>query len=394
MARCTFIFAGGGTGGHLYPGLAIAAELRALAAAAGDEGSARCLFVCSDRALDARILKAAEVEYEPSPAKPIIMRPLGLARFVASWGRSIRHAREIIARERSAGQKVVVVAMGGFVAAPVVQAARVERVPMLMVNLDAIPGKANRWIAKRAMRPGVGAGCVTAAPVTGGLARAWEAIPPIVRREMLAARDKSQCRIRLGLDPARPVLMVTGGSQGARSVNEFVQEFARSAEGNHALQAGRWQILHQTGSEADAAAEEAYRATGIDAVVRPFTTDMGDWWGAADLAIARSGAGNVAEVWATRTPTLFLPYPFHRDEHQRHNAREVVQAGGALLVRDFIESARNVREHGSLLAALLADPERLAAMRGKLAALGPADGASRVARKLWQVGQAGRGLQN
>lgn len=394
MARCTFIFAGGGTGGHLYPGLAIAAELRALADAAGNVGSARCLFVCSDRALDARILKAAEVEFEPSPAKPIIMRPLGLTRFVASWGRSIRHARAIVARERSAGQKVVVVAMGGFVAAPVVQAARVERVPMLMVNLDAIPGKANRWIAKRAMRPGVGAGCITAAPVTGGFARAWEAIPPIVRREVLAPRDRSQCRARLGLDPARPVLMVTGGSQGARSVNEFVVEFARSKQGNDALKAGRWQVLHQTGNDADAAAAEAYRAAGVEAIVQAFTPDMGDWWGAADLAIARSGAGNVAEVWATRTPTLFLPYPFHKDEHQRHNARLVVESGGALLARDWIESARNVREHGPLLAELLAAPDRRAAMRGKLGALGPADGASRVARKLWQVGQAGVQSQN
>lgn len=389
MARCTFIFAGGGTGGHLYPGLAIAAELRALAATTGDPDSARCVFVCSDRALDARILKAAGVEFAASPAKPIILRPLGLARFIASWGKSVRHARAIIARERKAGQKVVVVAMGGFVAAPAVQAARVELVPMLMVNLDAVPGKANRWIARHVRRAREGVGCVTAAPVVGEHARKWESIPPIVRREMLEARDQSACRIRLGLDPARPVLMVTGGSQGARSVNEFVTEFARSADGNSALKGRRWQVLHQTGNEADAAAESAYRAAGVDAVVRAFTPDMGDWWGAADLAIARSGAGNVAEVWATRTPTLFLPYPFHRDEHQRHNARVVVEAGGALLARDWIESARNIREHGPLLAELLTDPGRLSVMRGKLESLGPADGASRLAAKLWQVGQTG-----
>ncbi len=387
MQRCTFIFAGGGTGGHLYPGLAIARELHEIAAARGDHDSARCVFVCSDRPLDARILSEAGAAYFAGPARPLSARPLGLLRFLAGWGAAVRHARGVIARERNdadGARRVVMAAMGGFVAAPAVQAARVERVPVLMVNLDATPGKANAWIARRALRSG---GCVTAAPVAGSAGARWERIPPIVRREVLAPRDPAACKAGLGLDPARPVLMVTGGSQGARSVNEFVQQFAASPEGRGVLLAGRWQVLHQTGPSADDAARAAYAAAGVDAVVQPFTTDMGTWWGAADVAIARSGAGNVAEVWATRTPTLFLPYPFHKDEHQKHNARTVVEAGGAVLGRDLIDASANIRENGPALVRLLSDAGARSAMRSALACLGPADGASRVARRLWELGQ-------
>ncbi|MBX3407111.1 MAG: UDP-N-acetylglucosamine--N-acetylmuramyl-(pentapeptide) pyrophosphoryl-undecaprenol N-acetylglucosamine transferase [Phycisphaeraceae bacterium] len=387
MQRCTFIFAGGGTGGHLYPGLAIAQELEELAAAAGDRDAARCVFVCSNRPLDARILGAAGVEYVASPARPLSMRPLGLLRFAAGWGAAVRHARRTIAHERSGtegARRVVVAAMGGFVAAPAVQAAGVERAPILMVNLDAAPGKANLWIAQRALRS---AGCMTAAPVTHRRAQAWESIPPIVRREVLEVRDAAACKSVLGLDPARPVLMVTGGSQGARSLNEFVQSFAATPDGRGPLTAGCWQVLHQTGPAGDDAARATYAAAGVDAVVQPFTTDMGTWWGAADVAVARSGAGNVAEVWATRTPTLFLPYPFHKDEHQRHNARTVVEAGGAMLGRDRIDPAANIRENGPMLLRLLTDTAFRREMRGRLAGLGPADGATRVAQRLWEVGQ-------
>ena len=95
----------------------------------------------------------------------------------------------------------------------------------------------------------------------------------------------------------------------------------------------------------------------------------------------------MAEVWATRTPPLFLPYPFHKDEHQRHNARAVVGAGGAVLGRDVIEASGNIRENGPLLLRLLTDPAFRTEMRGRLAGLGPADGAFRVAQRLWEVGQ-------
>ena len=383
VAQHSFIFAGGGTGGHLYPGLAIGEEIQAIAADAG--GTARCVYVCSNRPLDAQILSAAGAEFVASPARPIGIRPLALAKFIWTWGRSVREARAVIRAEHARAAGVIVVAMGGFVAAPVVQAARVERVPVLLVNLDAVPGKANRLIARRATKPPRGLGAYSAAKVDAPHARAWITVPPIVRRSVRTPRDQAECRRALGLDPSRPVLMVTGGSQGARSLNEFVTGFAAGDEGGAALRAGGWQVLHQTGKNADETARAAYRGAGIEAVVQAFNDRMGEWWGAADLAIARSGAGNVAEAWATGTPTVFLPYPYHKDDHQRHNAGSLVEAGGAIVCTDHVEATVNLREHGGMLGELVRNPASREKMRQSLLALGPADGAVRVARVLWDA---------
>src|SRR5947207_662215 len=145
-----YLFAGGGTGGHIFPALAIAEQLRARAG--GGPSAARCLFLCSSRPLDAQILSREREDYKIIPARPFGLRPLALLRFIRSWAPSIREARRIIREQRCAGYDLRIAAMGGFVAAPIVQAARVEKAPVLLVNMDAVPGKANRWIARHAAR--------------------------------------------------------------------------------------------------------------------------------------------------------------------------------------------------------------------------------------------------
>lgn len=391
----TFIFAGGGTGGHLYPGLAIATELTRSAPA--QRRPVRCVFVCSDRALDAEILTRAGAEFRPIHARPLVASLSGLVRFAKGWGRSVRAGRSFIREFRGPDaqgrtSRVCVVAMGGFVAAPIAQAARVERAPLALVNLDAVPGKANRRIARHAQRT------FTATRVRdGGYASAWTLVPPIIRAEADAgshgapagAERAAECRRRLGLDPLSPTLMVTGGSQGARSLNDFVCALSLSDAGRHALKVDPesrgerpWQVLHQTGKDADAAVADAYARAGVRAVVRPFTDRMADWWGAADLAVARAGAGNVAEVWANKTPTLFLPYPHHKDEHQRHNALSLEECGGARIARDRIDAARNMESVGPVLLSLIESAEQRHRMRAALAQLGPADGAPRIAAVL------------
>ena len=363
-----FLFAGGGTGGHLYPGLAIWEQLAAL------DPHARAIFLCSDRAIDARILSAAGVDFIVNPAKPLALRPRGLLRFLNSWGRAVREARGVIRRARTGGP-VEVVAMGGFVAAPVVQAARAERAPVTLVNLDAVPGKANRWIAGRAQS------AYTMFHVEQTtFSRAWTVVPPIVRRGAVSDLTPQQARSAAGLDPERPTLMVTGGSQGAASINRFVMELVRSQAA--VLSREGWQILHQTGWDDNAEVEHAYRDAGVRAVVTKFVGAMGTWWRAATLAVARAGAGNVAEAWANATPAVFLPYPYHRDQHQKANARRLVEAGGALVLEDRIEAEANLAAHGAAVSALLTSPAGIGAMRERLRGLGPADGAERVARGL------------
>jgi UDP-N-acetylglucosamine--N-acetylmuramyl-(pentapeptide) pyrophosphoryl-undecaprenol N-acetylglucosamine transferase len=403
-ARLTYLFAGGGTGGHLYPGLAIAAELERQGRSAGTP--VRCVFQCSDRPLDAEILRKADVEFRTSSARPLAGSPRGMIRFAMSWGKSVKASRGLIRELRGGTHEqppspVCVVAMGGFVAAPAAQAARVERAPLVLVNLDAIPGKANRWIAGFATRVFTAARVRHGgATLEGGYAERWELVPPIIRAEADAgaggatagAARAAECRRRLGLDPQAPTLMVTGGSQGARSLNDFVTALANSDAGQRVFRTealahgGKpWQVLHQTGKDADSAVADAYKHAGLHAVVRPFTDQMADWWGAADLAVARSGAGNVAEVWANKVPTLFLPYPFHADDHQRANAMSLEESGGARIARDLVEPARNVESIGPVLLGLMESAEQRRQMRAALEKLGPADGAGRIADALLEI---------
>ncbi len=383
------IFAGGGTGGHIFPGLAIAQELLAM------QPGTTCSWLVSTRPLDTRILQAATVGGEPVRfetilAQPLSLRPRGLWRFVSKWGGSVRASRAAIRTIRASGAQVgakgsvVVAAMGGFVAAPAAVAARAEKAPVLLVNLDGVPGQANRMIARYATR------IVSAAPLDASRFAKWEVLPPIVRqgaRSMLSAQD---ARRWLGLDADRPTLLITGGSQGAGSINEWMLALLASQAGRSALRG--WQALHQTGPEKDAGSvgianvgdqlRAAYTAANVQAVVAPFVDAMGIWWACATLAICRSGAGNVAEVWANRVPAIFLPYPFHKDQHQRINARQLEACGGAVVCTDHVARAANMRLVSPVLSNLLSDPTKIATMRAQLLQLPEADGARLAAQAL------------
>lgn len=368
-AATTIIFAGGGTGGHLFPGLAIAESLREL------HPACRALFLCSNRPLDAEILRAAGADFQALDAAPFVLRPRKLVRFVRAWPIAVRQTRAAIAAARRDGA-VHLVAMGGFVAAPAARAARAAGVPVTLVNLDATPGLANRWIARRA---GV---ILTAArldrPAPGPVE--WRQTPPIVRRAALPPGGPEHCRRLLNLHPLRPVLLVTGGSQGAQSINNLMIELVRAHA--DAFRAGGWQVAHQAGSTHVEQLRAAYSQAQIPAVVERFFDPMGPCWGAAELALSRCGAGSVAEAWASRTPVVFLPYPYHKDEHQKRNARPLAEAGGAIVVQDLIEAPANAASAGRTLLDLLADPARRQTMRNAYNQLGPADGAKVVARHL------------
>lgn len=373
MTARTFIFAGGGTGGHIYPALAIAEALR-------QREAVRTIVICSDRPLDAELLTRSvdggEADgFVPIPARPFGPKPRALARLLGSWGVCVRAARTLIRGERDSGRSVQLVAMGGFVAPPAVQGARAEKCPVCLVNLDAAPGLANRWIARRVpTRFAVGRDPGRPAGVE------WEVVPPIVRRQILESVDPREARRRLDLDPDAPTLLVTGGSQGARSINAFLMAF--SEEHAEALRAGGWQILHQSGLEERELIEEHYHRLNLPAAVSPTIASMGDAWAAADCAVGRAGAGTVAEVWATRTPALLLPYPYHADEHQRLNAEPLAGVGGIVLAKDRIDAGENLRAHGGGLLAMLTDPGTREAMRAGLGRLGAADGADRIAARL------------
>lgn len=356
------MFAGGGSGGHIYPNIAIFEQVRALDPGAVAE------FLVSRRQIDASILAAEGHAFTALDAQPLIFRPRALLRLAWTWGRAVRSARERICAMRSHCDRVLVIATGGFVSAPVANAARAERVPFVLVNLDAAPGKANRFAARHATAR------LTAAE--GSAPPHWERIRPIVRARAVASSDPAKCRAALNLAPDKQTLLVTGASQGARSINQFMQAFAA----RHSESLAGWQILHQTGADADPSIESTYASAGISARVVPFIDAIGDAWGAADLAVSRAGAGSVAEAWANATPTLFLPYPHHRDEHQRLNAAPVIEAGAGVLCTDHVDIDRNLEHAGQRLIELLLSADDRRQLLEAFSRLGPADGAKRVAQ--------------
>lgn len=356
----TFLFAGGGSGGHISPALAICERLVDL------DPSAGTLFMCSTRAIDESMLTEARVRFQPMPAAPLSLGPRGMARFARCFVACRRAARKEIRRHRVDR----VVAMGGFVAAPVVSAAIASRVPVTLVNLDDPPGKANRWIARRCDQ------VLSAIELHDRPGFAERVVGMPIRRDARAPGTPPACREALGLDPAVATLLVTGASQGARSINAMVTAVAVA---NPGLFDG-WQVLHLAGNGDDGPVRAAWEAAGVPAVVRPFLHGMGPAWGAADLAVSRAGASSVAEAWANAVPTLFLPYPHHRDGHQQRNAAPMAATGGAIIETDAIDAAANVATAGATLRDLVRDEPRRRSMRAALRARPAPDAAETVAR--------------
>jgi len=363
--RPTYVFAGGGTGGHLTCALAVADAL------AGLQADARVLFLCTDKSIDGRFLDPTGWGEVIQPIRPLPRSPLRMGDFTLRWLRSLRLARRVLRDVRPAA----VLGLGGYAAGPAVRVAA-RRTRTAMLNPDAIPGKANRYLARRVDT------VFTQFDATAGhfpeaLRSRIHCVGCPIRREVLDA-DRAEALDRFGLDVSRRTLAVMGGSLGAASVNDAVAAaavpLAQAADG--------WQILHIAGPGKTAALDAAYRQAGLPAAVVAFCDRMGDVYAAADLLIGRAGANTVAELTATGTPGVLMPYPFHADDHQVLNAADMVDTGAARIVRDAADAAVNADRLVAALAPILTDPDALAAMAAASASLARTDAADAVARWL------------
>jgi len=395
------VVAGGGSGGHISPGLAIVERLKERwngtgssdrngangahdqssssangygqdrhARSAGPARLARhgteprgAVFVCSQRPIDTRMLTNARARYVPIPAVPPSTHPLRAVKFLRSFRTSKQLCRQLMRN----GDVSHLLALGGFVAAPAVAAARSRGIPVTLLNLDDPPGRANRWIARGCDR------VWTATKLRNDFAERVVGMP--IRRRAIAPASPPECRAELGLDPDRPTLLVTGASQGAVSINQLM--IALADDRPEIFRA--WQVYHLSGFGSVSAVRSAYARRGIRARVEPFLDDIGLAWGAADVAFSRSGANSVAEAAANALPTLFLPYPHHRDMHQRHNAQPLVDLGGALMEQDHVDVQENLRHAGTVLARLMAQVSLREEMREVLEEHRPPDAASHIA---------------
>jgi UDP-N-acetylglucosamine--N-acetylmuramyl-(pentapeptide) pyrophosphoryl-undecaprenol N-acetylglucosamine transferase len=179
-------------------------------------------------------------------------------------------------------------------------------------------------------------------------------------------------------------LVITGASQGAQTVNDAA--IASLA----AIQLRGWQILHLSGKDHAAKVREGYRDAGLTAAVIDFTPAMADVWAVADLAISRAGASSCAELTACGVPSILMPYPFHKDMHQRANAKVLVEAGAAILVDDQKDRAKNVEKLRPAMESLLYDVPKRKAMSTAAKALGKPDAAENVAQVVKEIAMMGR----
>lgn len=317
------LFAGGGTGGTVGPGIAIAERL------VERQPNLAIRFLCSDRAVDGRLLDPGGWSSTPLPARSPSLRPGAAIAFARGWVGTRRRVGRMLADLPGQAR---VVALGGFVAPPVVAEAVRRGIPVDLINLDAVAGRANRWMASRATR------VYSAVPTDLELDHPPIGVP--LRRAAMSAESPAEARSELGLDPARRTLLVTGASQGARSLDRFLADLV--GRGGSAWKS--WQVLHLAGDGLDDVTE-AYRRAGVQAVVRPFLDRMGLAWSAADVALSRGGASSVAEIAMSRTPAIIVPYPWHADRHQARNAASLEELGAVEIHDDPVlgdEAATNL----------------------------------------------------
>jgi UDP-N-acetylglucosamine--N-acetylmuramyl-(pentapeptide) pyrophosphoryl-undecaprenol N-acetylglucosamine transferase len=362
MSGSTIIFAGGGTGGHLYPGVAVAESLRTLLP------QAKPLFLCTARSIDQVILEATGFEFVAQPILPPDRSMAGLLKFWKSW----RETKELVSRVLKERAPALVLGLGGYAAGVGVRLAGSRKIPAALINPDVIPGKANQYLMRYVKE------------IYCQFEQTTPHVPPAhrekivvtgcpIRTDLQHPPSRAQAVARLGLDPVLQTLVVTGASQGAKTVNDGVLELFRT------FKPQGWQVLHLSGRDHAEAVRAAYRALSISARVIDFTPAMADVWAVADLAVSRSGASSCAELTACGVPSVLMPYPFHKDRHQRLNAEVLAHAGAAVLMDDLRDAKKNAASLLPIMKSLLLDSTRRLAMGAAAKALGRPAAADAVA---------------
>ncbi len=345
-AGLRFLFVGGGTGGHLAPALGLAEALQRR----GHE----TFFLTSGRKVEAGF-------FERGPARASLgletsRRVPRLFKLPSTFLKARRYARRF--------DPHLVVGLGGLAGSAALAARRGR--PLVLLEGNRVVGKGVRLLQPWARRT------LTLFPDTARRLRGGVAVGPLGRGALeLPAREAA--RRKFGLPLGGPLLLVLGGSQGARELNTF----AARLSGELARRGGC--LIAQTGAGKGRALREACRAAGLPAVVREQIAAMGTAYAAADLALCRGGAATIAELWLAGLPAVVVPYPHHSDRQQEHNARGLGRGAKVLLSGQLEEEGRDA------VCDLLFHPARLRAMRGFLEAVRPADGADRAAALLEEL---------
>jgi UDP-N-acetylglucosamine--N-acetylmuramyl-(pentapeptide) pyrophosphoryl-undecaprenol N-acetylglucosamine transferase len=360
-------FAGGGTGGHIYPALAVAQELLKA------DPSCKMTFFCSDRSIDARILEDTGFRFIPLPVRGFSKNPYEVFLFLRSLWAAKKIVKQTILADSS--EKKVLFSVGGFVSAPAVFAAKDLKIPIAMLNIDAVPGKANKLLARYARD--IFVQFEKTGRSFGSNRRKVTVTGCPLRRDFLNP-DKNAVITAMNLSPKKRTLLVTGASGGAANINNVIGYLLDRLEAF----ANDWQIIHLAGIAHFDAVRTFYKQARINHRVLDYFDDMPNLLAAADLVIGRAGAMSVAEFAASQTPAICLPFPYHRDRHQNLNARYLVDAGCAVIVDDLCDTERTATLLWPVLSDLMSSDEKLGQMGANCGKIARPDAAAQVAQKL------------
>lgn len=355
MSGLRWVVAGGGTGGHVTPALALGECI----AERGDE----VLFLGGEKGLEARLVPDAGFELVRLPARQVMGQGvLGQLRALPVLATAVWRAARVL-REFRADR---VISVGGYASVPAVGAAVLRRVPLALVEPNAIPGRANRAAARFAQR--IFVQFPEAAERFGAGARVRDVGIPL-RRALVQAFAGAEPRGEVK-PPLR--LLVFGGSQGARQLNEAMMRIAP------ALDPQQLEIVHQTGDADRERVASAYAGTELRAEVVPFAADMPRRYRQADLALCRAGALTVAELTMAALPALLVPYPYAADDHQAANASALERAGAARVLPARATSDELAARLLEALNRLVRTPAELQRMSAAAAGLARPDAARRI----------------
>lgn len=343
----------------MFPGLAVAEQLVAR------RPQVRITFVGSGKQFERRHVAAAGFGYVALPCRPLPTRPRELFSFLAINLSGYRAARRFLrCRDVDA-----VIGLGGYASVPLARAAGRCGLPLVLLEQNAVPGRATRWLAHWAILV-----CTALAPTRADL--------------------RGRCPVRVTGNPIRPGfdevpfasspqrrLLILGGSGGARSLNENLPKALYKIR----AELDGWQIVHQTGESDLQITGELYRKLGLAATVVTFMADLPQRLAATDLAVCRAGGTTLSELAAAGVPAVLLPYPHAADDHQRHNAEVFTAAGGSVTL-DQRELPGRLGDHlAAALKELFNDPEQRARMSAAMRRLARPHAAAEVADLILEV---------
>lgn len=354
-----FVIAAGGTGGHLFPGLAVGEVLK-------DRGH-EVMVLISEKEIDTLATQGRtefRIERLPGIGLPRLFSPAVFG-FLRRFRSGLKQCRALYENFRPDA----VLGMGGFTSTAPILAGRLSKIPTFVHESNAIPGKANRLNAR--LVDAVLLGFEECARRLPGRSCIVTGTP--IRASLMHRQDKAEALAAFGLEPGRRTLLVMGGSQGAQGINRALLGALEWLKG------APIQIIHLSGRQDEETLRAAYAAAGIPAFVAAFWHQMEVAYSAADFCIARSGAASLTELSHFALPSLLVPYPFAAEDHQTFNAKIFERAEAAALLKESEIT-------GELLARKLLwfveDPTRLQTMSARSAAQAPREAAQRVAETI------------